>query len=190
MDKYPLHRTGATGYNGTGKGTRYERGKVYPLPRRKGKEGEGEMKDIEMVRNEIEQRENSIKEMEEKLRKNSFTLADFMVQFEQIQKMGNLTDLIGMIPGMSAQLKGQQIDESRLKKFKAMIQSMTPAERENPDLIKGSQKKRIATGSATTIQDVNMLLKQYEQTKLMMKNMNNGKMSKLMGMAGNKFKFR
>ncbi len=143
---------------------------------------------IEKVEQAVDEKE--LKAMEEKLRKNSFTLADFMVQFEQIQKMGNLTDLIGMIPGMGAQLKGQQIDESRLKKFKAMIQSMTPEERENPDLIKGSQKKRIATGSATTIQDVNMLLKQYEQTKLMMKNMNNGKMSKLMGMAGNRFKFR
>ena len=67
---------------------------------------------------------------------------------------------------------------------------MTKKERLNPDLIKASNRKRIAEGSATTIQDVNMLLKQYEQTKLMMKNMNNGKMSKLMGMAGNKFKFR
>ena len=143
---------------------------------------------IEKVEQTVDEKE--LKEMEEKLRKNSFTLADFMVQFEQIQKMGNLTDLVGMIPGLGAQLKGQKIDESKLKKFKAMIQSMTPAERENPDLIKGNQKKRIANGSATTIQDVNTLLKQYEQTKLMMKNMNSGKMSKLMGMGGTKFKYR
>ena len=98
--------------------------------------------------------------------------------------MGDINQLAQMIPGVGAKLNGQQIDSSKLVKFKAIIQSMTIKERENPDLIKGDRKKRIADGSASTIQDVNALLKQYEQTKLLMKNMNSGKMGKLMNLAG------
>lgn len=112
-----------------------------------------------------------MKIMEEKLRKNSFTLDDFLKQFEQISKMGNLSDLVSMIPGASKMLQGQKIDESKIKTFKAIIQSMTMKERENPDIIKASHRKRIARGSGTTIQDVNALIKQFEQTRLMMKNM-------------------
>ncbi len=136
---------------------------------------------IEKVEQTVD--EKQLKEMEEKLRKNSFTLNDFLMQFEQIQKMGDINQLAQMIPGLGAQLKGQTIDNSKLNKFKAIMQSMTKKERENPDLIKGSQKRRIADGSATSIQDVNALLKQYEQTKLLMKNVNGGKMGKLMGLA-------
>ncbi len=142
---------------------------------------------IEKVEQTVD--EKQMKELEEKMRKNSFTLTDFLVQFEQVQKMGNLTDLVGMIPGLGAKLNGQQIDEKKIGKFKAIIQSMTPQERENPDIIKGSRKKRIAEGSATSIQDVNMLLKQYEQTKQLMKNMNNGKMNKLLSKFGAKYNF-
>ena len=130
--------------------------------------------------------ENEIKKLEENIRKNTFTFEDFLVQFEQIGKMGNLTDLIGMIPGAGSKFKVSDIDETKMKKYKAIIQSMTKKERLNPDLIKASNRKRIAAGSATTIQEVNSLMKQFEQTKQMMKNMNNGKLQK---MFGKKFKF-
>lgn len=143
---------------------------------------------IDKVQESVDQKQ--MKEMEERLRKNTFTLTDFLVQFEQIQKMGDINQLAQMIPGVGSKLNGQQIDSSKLVKMKAIIQSMTVKERENPDLIKGDRKKRIADGSATTIQDVNALLKQYEQTKQLMKNMNSGKMGKLMNLAnrfGGKF---
>ena len=117
--------------------------------------------------------EQEMKKMEEKMRKNAFTLEDFLIQFEQISKMGNLADLVSMIPGMGAKIKATDIDEARIKKFKAIIQSMTVEERQDADIIKAGRRKRIAAGSGTTIQDVNALLKQFEQTKLMMKNMNN-----------------
>jgi len=128
--------------------------------------------------------EEQMKKMEEKMRKNAFTLEDFLMQFEQISKMGSLSDLVSMIPGLGSKIKSTDIDESKIKKFKAIIQSMTVKERQNPEIIKGSQRKRIAAGSGTTIQDVNSLIKQYEQTRLMMKNMNSGKMRKLFGGRG------
>ena len=128
--------------------------------------------------------EAEMKKMEEKMRKNAFTLEDFLMQFEQISKMGNIADLVSMIPGMGSKIKASDIDESRIKKFKAIIQSMTIKERQNPEIIKASQRKRVAAGSGTTIQDVNSLLKQYEQTKLMMKNMNNGKLKRMFGGRG------
>ena len=130
--------------------------------------------------------EKEMKKIEENIRKNSFTFEDFLVQFEQINKMGNLADLVSMIPGLGSKIKSTDIDEVKMKKYKAIIQSMTKKERLNPDLIKASNRKRIAEGSATTIQDVNSLMKQFEQTKQMMKNMNNGKLQK---MFGKKFKF-
>lgn len=121
-----------------------------------------------------------MKRMEEKLRKNSFTLDDFLMQFEQISRMGNINDLLSMIPGASKMLQGQKVDEGRIKTFKAIIQSMTMKERENPEIIKASHRKRIAQGSGTTIQDVNALIKQFEQTRQMMKNMNNNKLMKML----------
>ena len=114
--------------------------------------------------------EAEMRKVEENIRKNTFTFDDFLIQFEQIGKMGNLSDLISMIPGAGSKFKVGDVDETKLKKFKAIIQSMTKKERRNPDLIKASNKKRIAEGSATTIQDVNALMKQFEQTKQMMKN--------------------
>jgi len=125
--------------------------------------------------------QEEMKKMEEKLRKNSFTLDDYLKQVEQINKMGNINDLIAMIPGASNALKGQKVDERQLSKFKAIIQSMTMEERENPDIIKSSRRQRIARGSGTTIQDVNQLLKQFEQVKQMTKNMNNGKLMRMLG---------
>ena len=127
-----------------------------------------------------------MKKLEENLRKNTFTFEDFLIQFEQIGKMGNLADLVSMIPGAGSKFKVGDVDEAKLKKYKAIIQSMTKRERLNPDLIKAGNRKRIATGSGTTIQDVNGLMKQFEQTKQMMKGMNNGKLQK---MFGKNFKF-
>ena len=129
--------------------------------------------------------EKELKRIEERLRKNSFTLEDFLIQFEQLNKMGNLSDLISMVPGMAGKIKTTDIDEKQITRFKAIILSMTKKERQNPDIIKGSQRKRIAAGSGTTIQDVNILLKQYNQSKEMMKQMNNPKFAKLLG--GRKF---
>lgn len=134
---------------------------------------------IEKVEKTVDEKE--MKALEERLRKNSFTLNDFLMQFDQLSKMGNLTDLIGMIPGIGNKLAGVKVDEHQIVKFKAIIQSMTKKERENPSIINGSRKKRIAEGSGSTIQEVNTLLKQYDQTKDLMKNMNNGKLGKLLG---------
>ena len=120
--------------------------------------------------------EEQAKEMERKFRENSFTLDDFLVQFDSVKKMGNLSDLIGMIPGMSKmKISEKDIDEKKIDRFKAIICSMTKKERQYPEIIKASRKRRIADGSGTSIQDVNQLLKQFEQMKVMMKNMKGGK---------------
>lgn len=124
--------------------------------------------------------EAQMKKLEENIRKNTFTFDDFLLQFEQLSKMGSLGDLISMIPGFAGKIKPEDIDESNIKVYKAIIQSMTPKERVNPDLIKASQRKRIAKGSGTSIQQVNQLIKQFEQTKLMMKNQNNPRLQKMM----------
>ena len=117
--------------------------------------------------------------MEKKFRENSFTLDDFLVQFDNLAKMGNISELLGMIPGASKfKLSEKDLDEDRIKRFKAIIQSMTPKERDAPDIIKASRRKRIAAGSGTTIQDINQLLKQFEQTKQLMKTMGGGKKGK------------
>ena len=134
---------------------------------------------IEKAQEAVDQKEMA--KLEERLRKNTFTLDDFLMQFEQIGKMGNIADLMAMIPGMAGKFNAKDVDESKITKFKAIIQSMTKKERLNPDIINGSRRKRIAAGSGSTIQEVNSLLKQYEQTKLMMKNMNNGKLARMFG---------
>ena len=117
--------------------------------------------------------EEEAKQMAEKMRQNSFTFEDYLVQMENLKKMGNLQDILGMIPGMGAKLKGVNIDERQLQVNKAIIQSMTKEERQNPDIIKASRRKRIADGSGTSIQQVNTLLKQFEQSKELMKQMKN-----------------
>lgn len=125
---------------------------------------------IEKAQNAVT--EEQAKEMERKFKENSFTLEDFLIQFESVKKMGGVANLIGMIPGMGRMnISEKDIDEKRIDKFKAIICSMTRKERDNPDVIKASRKKRIAEGSGTTIQEVNQLLKQFEQMKIMMKNM-------------------
>lgn len=113
--------------------------------------------------------EEEARKMTEKLRENSFTFEDYLTQMESLKKMGNLNDIIGMIPGMASKMKGVAIDEKQLEVNKAIIQSMTREERLNPEIIKASRRKRIAEGSGTTIQQVNMLLRQFEQSKEMMK---------------------
>ena len=119
--------------------------------------------------------EEEAREMQRKMREKTFTLEDYLAQIDKMKDMGDVSQMIGMIPGMANKLKGQDIsvDESKMKKVKAMIQSMTPYERQNPDSIKGSHKKRIAAGSGTTIQDVNSLLKQFAQVREMMSRMSN-----------------
>ncbi len=119
--------------------------------------------------------EKQMVEMEKKFRENSFTFEDYLVQMENMKKMGDLKGLLGMIPGLGSKLKNIDIDEKQLARNKAIIQSMTPKERQNPEIIKASNRQRIAKGSGTTIQDVNQLLKQFEQSKELMKQMKNGK---------------
>lgn len=120
--------------------------------------------------------EEEAKKLEQQLRQNSFTLEDFLEQFEKINKMGNINDIIAMVPGLSKKMGGmKQIDEKVIYKNRAIIQSMTVKERRHPEIINGSRKKRIANGSGTTIQEVNALLKQYDQTKTMMRQFSNKK---------------
>ena len=124
--------------------------------------------------------EEEAKKLEEKFRKNSFTLDDYLMQFEAMKKMGGIRDILSMLPGMGSKFKINEsdIDESKIAKTKAIIQSMTMYERENPQAINSSRKNRIANGSGTSVQEVNRLLKQFEQTKVMMKQMKNNKMFK------------
>ena len=112
------------------------------------------------------------KKLEAKIRKNKFDFADFKVQLEQIKKMGNMKDLLGMIPGMGSKVKDLDIDDNSFKGIEAMINSMTPEERADPDLIDQSRKKRIAKGAGKDLQDVNNFMKQFDQMRQMMKNMN------------------
>lgn len=113
--------------------------------------------------------EKEAEELAKKLRKNQFTFTDFYKQIQQIKKMGNIKDLASMIPGVGKAIKDIDIDNSAFKSVEAMIMSMTPFERENPDVIKGSRVQRIAKGSGTSAQEVNRLLKQFAQTRQMMK---------------------
>jgi signal recognition particle subunit SRP54 len=117
-------------------------------------------------------------ELEKKLRKNQFSLEDFRDQLRQVRKMGSLTELLGMIPGMGKvkQMKNMEVDESELTRIEAIINSMTPQERRQYGIINGSRRKRIAMGSGTTVQDVNRLLKNYTQVMKMMKKFNKGGM--------------
>ncbi len=123
--------------------------------------------------------EEQAKELERKFKENSFTFDDYLNQIESIKKMGNLKDIIGMIPGLGGKVKNLDIDEQQLIVNKAIIQSMTPQERRNPDIIKASRRQRIAKGSGTSIQQVNQLLKQFEQSKELMKQMKGGKFKKM-----------
>ena len=131
-------------------------------------------------------------EMERKFRENSFDLNDYIDQINNMKKMGGLKSILGMIPGLGGKLRQieDQIDEKQLEKNKAIIQSMTAKERENPDIINGSRRQRIAKGAGVQVSDVNMLIKQFNQSKEMMKMMKNpkahgGKMAMLRKLMGN-----
>lgn len=125
--------------------------------------------------------EVAAKKLEAKIRKNKFDFDDFKTQLEAIRKMGNMKDMLGMIPGLGSKIKDIDINDDSFKGIEAMIGSMTPAERANPDLIDGSRKKRIAKGAGKDINELNAFLKQFEQMKGMMKNMNKmGAMGRMM----------
>jgi len=126
--------------------------------------------------------EKQAKELEKKIRKNKFDFNDFMSQIQQIKKMGNIKELASMIPGVGKQLKDLDIDDNAFKGIEAIINSMTPKERANPDIINQSRKLRIARGSGTKLEDVNRLMKQFDQTRKMMKmvsGMDKGRMAQM-----------
>ena len=127
--------------------------------------------------------EEEAKRLEKKIRKNKFDFDDFMGQIQQIKKMGNIKDLASMIPGVGKALKDVDIDDNAFKGIEAIIQSMTPKERQNPDIINQSRKLRIAKGSGTKIEEVNRLLKQFDQTRKVMRMMTGAGSSKMAQMA-------
>lgn len=116
--------------------------------------------------------EEETRRLNKKIRKNQFDFEDFLSQLDQIKKMGNLKDLVGMIPGVSKMMKGVEVDEKAFVPIEAIIKSMTPSERANPDMIDGSRRKRIAKGSGTDLQQVNNLMRQFNDMRKMMKKMN------------------
>ena len=122
------------------------------------------------------------RKLQKKIAKNQFNFDDFLSQIQQIKKMGNLKDLAGMIPGVGKAMKNLDMDDDAFKGIEAIIHSMTPDERSNPTILNGNRRKRIAFGSGTTIQEVNRLIKQFGETRKMMKMMSGGKnLSKMMG---------
>ena len=125
--------------------------------------------------------EEEARRLEKKIRKNKFDFDDFLGQIQQIKKMGNIKDLAAMIPGVGKQIKDLDIDDNAFKGIEAIIQSMTPKERANPDILNQSRRMRIAKGSGTNIQEVNRLLKQFDQTRKMMRMMTGGGMKGMMG---------
>lgn len=131
--------------------------------------------------------EEEARKLQQKLAKNQFSFTDFLKQIQQIKKMGNLKDLATMIPGMGKALKDVQIEDDAFKHIEAIIYSMTLAEREDPSLLNGSRRKRIADGSGTNIQEVNRLIKQFAETRKMMRVVSQGNnMKKMMGSMGQK----
>ena len=124
--------------------------------------------------------EEEARKLHKKIAKDQFTLSDFYDQIQQIKKMGNIKDLASMIPGVGKALKDVDIDNSSFKSLEAIIQSMTPFERENPDQINGSRRKRIAAGSGTSMVEVNRLLKQFDTTRKAMKTVSAGRMNSMM----------
>jgi signal recognition particle subunit SRP54 len=126
--------------------------------------------------------EEKAKELERKLRKADFTLEDMLEQLRQVRKMGSMRSLLGMLPGIGRQVRDLDIDEKQLDRVEAMILSMTPAERLEPQIIDGSRRRRIASGSGTSVQQVNQLVAQHKQMKKLMKQLASGKRPSLPGM--------
>ncbi len=133
--------------------------------------------------------EEEARKLQKRIQKDQFDFNDFLSQIQQVKKMGNMKDLVGMIPGVGKAMKDVEIEDDAFKHIEAIIYSMSPAERANPALINGQRKNRLAKGSGTNIQEVNKLMKQFEDTKKMMKMMSNpknmmGMMQKMKGMGG------
>jgi signal recognition particle subunit SRP54 len=126
--------------------------------------------------------EDQAKKLEKKIRRNQFDFQDFLEQLQQIKKMGNLKDLMGMIPGAGKAIKDIDISDDAFKGIEAIINSMTPFERANPDEISQSRRQRIANGAGKDISEVNAFMKQFEQMRQMMKMMNKMPMGKMPGM--------
>jgi signal recognition particle subunit SRP54 len=125
--------------------------------------------------------EEQARKLQKKIAKNQFDFTDFYEQIQQIKKMGNLKDLVGMIPGIGKMMKDVDIDDNAFKGIESIIDSMTPYERKNPKLINGSRRKRIARGSGNDVAEVNKIIKQFEETSKVMKMMSNkGNMAKMM----------
>ncbi|MDD2964829.1 MAG: signal recognition particle protein [Bacteroidales bacterium] len=128
--------------------------------------------------------EEEARKLQQKIAKDQFNFDDFMSQIKQIKKMGNVKDLVSMLPGVGKMMKDIDIDDNAFKSIEAIIQSMTPQERQNPVILNGSRRKRIAMGSGTDIQEVNRLIKQFDETRKVMKMMTTGGGKGLMKMAG------
>jgi signal recognition particle subunit SRP54 len=137
---------------------------------------------VERAERQIDQRQ--AQELERKIRREQFTFDDFLEQMQQVRKMGPLTSLLKMMPGVGAQLGGLNVNERELDRVQAIIQSMTPEERANPSIIDGSRRRRIAQGSGTTVQAVGQLVKQFGQMKKLMRQISRGKMPSLQQLAG------
>ncbi len=137
---------------------------------------------IEKVESEID--EKQALETAKKLQENKFDMNDLLAQFQQIKKMGNIKDVLAMMPGVGNQIKDADIDERAMLRVEAIIKSMTKKEREKPDLLNASRRRRIAAGSGTSVEEVNRLMRQYEQMKKMFKQMNNKGFAKRMGGRG------
>lgn len=140
------------------------------------------MGDIVSLVKKVEEQydEKEAKKLQQRIQKNQFDFNDFLAQINQIKKMGNLKDLASMIPGVGKAIKDVEIDDNAFKGIEAIINSMTPKERTNPEILNGSRRQRIAKGSGTNIQEVNKLIKQFEQIRKMMKMVTGSKMSKMM----------
>ena len=135
---------------------------------------------VEKAQEQFDQ--ESAKKLQKKIRKNNFDFEDFLEQVQQVKKMGNVKDLLAMVPGMGKALRDVDIDDDAFKHIEAIIHSMTPDERKNPDVLNGSRKGRIAKGSGTSVQEVNQLIKQFGEMKKMMKTMSGGGRRGISGM--------
>jgi signal recognition particle subunit SRP54 len=133
---------------------------------------------VEKAQQEFDHTESA--KLEEKLKKNKFDFEDFLAQIRQIKKMGSLNSLLSMIPGVSNALKGKEIDNKIFLRTEAIILSMTKQERENPNILNGMRRRRIANGSGTSIQEVNRIIKQFDEMQKMIKGFNKGKMKNMM----------
>lgn len=133
---------------------------------------------VERAQEQFDEEES--RKLQKKIAKNQFNFDDFLAQIQQIKKMGNIKELAGMIPGLGKAIKNMDIDDDAFKGIEAIIHSMTPEERERPEIINGSRRKRIAEGSGTTVPEVNRILKQFEETKKMMKKMTSNSNQKRM----------